>query len=301
MGGIPNDNNGLEATNGTQKDDVNFERYGMTQFLPRFAGNLQSKELGWLQHQSCEDLSMAGCMKQLGKSNTKVNVWDQKAFTAAHDMYETYKLEQHGPFGCMIQRTDLNGLKVIDIPSRRVLTLLLGKYRVADDPKSLNLALCHTGNCRGGGHCKEGCKDSWHCMYVKLINSSALPALPQGNFTFDLYMDYVLSFHTLTPIEDVVFVGRLINRLSTSGMQLDLSLIQSSDNKLDVERMKKWGFCSCNCPIYLHYLWCVHVCADGLVKKLILKFPRAYTVKRLGADTDGRTCKALRGGALGYQ
>eukprot|EP00964_Phaeocystis_antarctica_P077094 scaffold47767_cov38-Phaeocystis_antarctica.AAC.1 len=27
-----------------------------------------------------------------------------------------------------------------------------------------NLALCHTGNCRGGGHCKEGCEDSWHCM-----------------------------------------------------------------------------------------------------------------------------------------
>ena len=37
MGGIPNDNNGLEATNGTQKGDVDFERYGMTQFIPRYA------------------------------------------------------------------------------------------------------------------------------------------------------------------------------------------------------------------------------------------------------------------------
>ena len=265
---------------------------------------MESKELGWLHHQSAEDLNMAGDMTKLGKSNTKVNVWDQKAFTAAHELFETYKLEQHGPFGCMIHRTDLNGLKVIDIPSRRVLTLLLGKHSVADDPKALSLALCHTGNCRGGSRCRDGrdgCEDSWHCMYVKLINSSALPALPQGTFTFDLYMDYVSSFHTLTPIVDVIFVGRLINRLLNSDMRLDLSLIQSSDGELDVERMKKWGFCSCNCPIYLHYLWCAHVCADGLVKKLILKFPRGYTVKRLGAETDGRTCKALRGGALGYQ
>ena len=82
-----------------------------------------------------------------------------------------------------------------------------------------------------------------------------------------------------------------------------LSLIQSggADSELDIERLKKWGFCSCNCRIYLHYLWCVHVCTDGLVKKLILKFPKAYSVKRLGVEMDGRACKALRGGALGYQ
>lgn len=304
MGGVPNDNNGLEGTNGTQKDDQNFERFGMTQFIPKFAlGNPQRGELGWLYHQSAEDLSMSADMKELGRSNKNVNVWDQKAFNASWEMWETFKDDKHGPFGCRIERTDSAGLKVIDIPSQRILTLLLGKnHRVPDETNAIKLALCHTGSCRGGVSC-AGCEDSWHSVYVELMQASTLPQLLNGNFSFDLYMDYVTSFHTLTPIIDVIFVGRLIDRLLASGMQLNVSLVKSggTSGALDVEKMKKKGFCSCNCRVYLHYLWCVHVCTDALVKGLIVKFPPTYTVRQLGVDHNGRTSKALRGGCLGYQ
>ena len=49
FGGLANDNNGLESFNNVQKEDQNFERYGITQFGPKFRlpnPNLAQTHLG---------------------------------------------------------------------------------------------------------------------------------------------------------------------------------------------------------------------------------------------------------------
>lgn len=115
-----------------------------------------------------------------------------------------------------------------------------------------------------------------------------------------MYCDYVTSFHTLTPIVDVVYTERLIERLRAALMTLDTSRILSS-GKVDAEKLKKNGFCSCNCTVFLKDLWCEHVLFHAMVTKLVKKFPPRYAPKRMGPPTAGRPLNVVRGGALGYQ
>ena len=86
-------------------------------------------------------------------------------------------------------------------------------------------------------------------------------------------------------------------------MKLDLRSITTPEKNLDVEKMKKLGFVSCNCPGYLMDGWCWHATVDGLLKKLIVKFPSSFRPERLqrGRANGGRAPYAVRGGALGRQ
>ena len=68
-GGIPNDNNGLEATNGTQKRENHFERYAVTTFVSKFPA--------YLQNVSAEDTGMALTMSF---TNESVDTWNTNFF-----------------------------------------------------------------------------------------------------------------------------------------------------------------------------------------------------------------------------
>jgi len=141
-------------------------------------------------------------------------------------------------------------------------------------------------------------------LYSALAEGDSLPTEHQ-RFDFDLFMDMSTAFYTLTPIVDMDFVKPLIKRLEASKMTLDLKKICSGagtqGRMLDVTKMEEFGFVSCNCSTYQHYLWCPHVTVDAMVKKLIKKFPPAFRPERLGSRRDGRIPKAARGGALGHQ
>ena len=62
----------------------------------------------------------------------------------------------------------MDDLSIMDIPSRKVLGLLIDKERIKDTPESLKLALAHVGRCKGSTSGCEGCKTGWLEVYRKL-------------------------------------------------------------------------------------------------------------------------------------
>ena len=122
-------------------------------------------------------------------------------------------------------------------------------------------------------------------------------------FDFDLLMDYTTAFHTLTPITDVIYTRRLMERLTASGCTLNIRHIRTSptDDSLDASKLASRGFAHCNCGCYLHYSWCTHACVHAMVvTKVLTKVPAVYDPVRLAARAPGRNSNSIRGGALGY-
>jgi len=248
FGGIPNDNNALEGTNSAQKHDYSFNRMGLTTFLQ------PDHFPTWLSNQSKEDLHF--CSK-MDLTNDPLPVWNGMFFQTVQDQFER-ALENSGFFAVRFARqspTD-SSITWLDIPSRRIVDLLLKEYRIRDEVDAMKLAISHTGRCRGAKDKCSMCPDSWLASYRNLQSLETLPA--QHGLDFATYMDLASCCHTLRPIVDVAFVEKLIFRLLASGMELDLTLLQTQGS-LDVEKLKKFGFVSCSCPTYLKDLWCIHV------------------------------------------
>ena len=97
-----------------------------------------------------------------------------------------------------------------------------------------------------------------------------------------------------------MYTEHLIDRLKAAQMTLDTSKITTS-GRLDREKLKKHGFCSCNCTVFIKDLWCEHVLFHAMITKLVTKFPPSYAPKRIGPPANGRPLNVVRGGALGYQ
>ena len=289
LGGLPNDNNGLEGTNSAQKSDLKFERYGLTQFLPKFTT--------FLFNTSCDDVGMS---LKMDLQNTAGDVWNMEMFKLALAQRDAFH-DGGGVFSCRfsVLDPDDSSIKWIIIPSRRVLALLKDQHHVPDDPKSIKKALSHTGKC--SGNCVDRlCPGSWFAHYWNLSQASAL-GHPLPRYNFDNYIDFSSSFRTLKPITNVVYVRHLIDRLQASQVTLDLTLIQT-DGVLDVEKLKEKGFASCNCPDYLKDLWCWHTTTYSLLKKLITQIPAVFQPRRIlnQPPQKGRTARAVYGGALGW-
>ena len=202
---------------------------------------------------------------------------------------------------------------VLDIPSRRVLALLLDEHKIKNELSNLEHALHHVGNCKGEARTKrgtsdpcDGCKESWYETYVSLMEATSVKDL-DFTFSFPLLMDYGKSFHTLTPITCVTFTTRLIERLEASKCTLDLTRIQTSATDRTIDATKLTGgaegnaFVHCNCPAYLHYSWCDHACLHArCVSKILARIPQQFDPKRLATKRKGRIANAKAGGALGY-
>lgn len=118
--------------------------------------------------------------------------------------------------------------------------------------------------------------------------------------TFDLYMSYAQGFRTLTPITDVTYTARLMDRLVAAGMTLDPSPIQTNGS-IDPEKLKTKGFRSCNCPIFMKDLWCWHVLVCAQVCHLVKRYPVRFHPSKIAPASIGRIANASKGGALGYQ
>ena len=306
-GGLPNDNQGLEAINGVQKIDNNFVRTTPTTFLVSF--------VPWLTDRSAEDRDFAASMDY---SNKSVDTWNTAFFKECVEQF--YSLQQNSGFFSVRWPRRLAGppeagqletLQVLDIPSRRIVAYLTEELpahqRVkSNDSASLKKALMHTHPCTG--RACTGCTDSWYSTYLALYNSGAV--LPTGmQLDFDLFIDFATAFHTLTPMMDHVRVHALIRRLEASNMVLDLTKLGSTYDvdsnavqtiRLDDAIMKRSGFTTCNCGPFLHTNWCLHVCVDAMVKGLISKLPRNFRVEIITSWRAGRVPHALVGGARGY-
>lgn len=299
-GGLPNDNNGLESINAVQKIDVNFGRKGVHAFTAQFPQ--------WLSDRSAEDLSMAASMDY---SNVSVDTWNTDFFKEAVAQYQAFA-EKKGFFSVRFLRM-VDGLQVMDIPSRRIVTLLTEEYPPSqrikkDDPLALKLALAHVHPCRATS-CSE-CSDSWHSQYVALSQpGSDMPSDISG-LDFDLYIDLATCFHTLTPMLCKQRTLTLARRLTKSKMVLDfakLGQVQGSPDAdgwpeltLDETSMKQTGFVLCNCGPFLHTNWCIHVCVDGMVKGLIKKLPPVFRCEVITSWRTGRINNASAGGARGF-
>ena len=120
---------------------------------------------------------------------------------------------------------------------------------------------------------------------------------------FELYIDFATAFHTLTPITNVIFVERLIDRLCADQMVLNVDSICTSGvvDGAKLRDPKCNGFVSCNCPTYLKDLWCEHVLMYALVKGVVVNVPPKYRAERIGPAHNGRNPMAVRGGALGWK
>ena len=104
-GGLPNDNQGLEAENGVQKADMDFKRYTPTTFCSNFPG--------WLANKSADDNSFASHMDY---SNKVLDSWNTAFFQEAVEQY--YALAQgQGFLSAKFFRRLNDGVQVIDIPS----------------------------------------------------------------------------------------------------------------------------------------------------------------------------------------
>jgi hypothetical protein len=143
-------------------------------------------------------------------------------------------------------------------------------------------------------------------MACKPTDDEALPDELDDLMEFDLLMDWLCSFHMLVPMLDSKRVTAFVHRLQASKMTLNLNVICSSVNKdngtfvLDVEKMKTRGFVTCNCTAFLHTNWCIHVCVDAMIKKLITRLPPTFRDERIGKWKAGRHAQAMPGGARGF-
>ena len=270
MGGTPNDNNGLEGCNGHQKQAFGHERFSLGGFIRN-----QHK---WLSDESAEDVAMS---VDMGFARAK-GVWDTDFFESVVNELDKFE-KKEGFFNARFTR-QVGDLTVTDIPSRRIITVLteqMGMNNVKkDDVAKLKLALTHSQPCNGR-NC-DMCEDSWLHTYRELSVATLLDngMLPDHlEMEFDVLTDFLTAFHTLKPISDKIYVTNLINRLRESKMGLNLNKICSSQDppnhtfELDDTKMRKFGFCSCNCGTYLHKMWCLHVTVDAMLKGLITTIP----------------------------
>ena len=291
IGGLPTDNQGLEGKNGSQKQSALFKRQGLTQFTPDF--------VEWLTNESLEDTSMGMAMP---KGRYGEEVWTSAFFDSV--TVELGRRQQGtGIFVCAFDRTDGDNQPtgVTDIASRRLITLLTGPaYKVRDEKEALRKALTKS---------QRAANPSWLDTYRKVITCTAEDA-PDLGLSFDELIDYSSAFHALTPITDAVFTARLAERLVRSGMVLDLCSIlcdgqahgTSGDieaSSFDLGKLAKYGFRSCTCKTFTHYLWCIHSCGDAKLRKLIKSWPATLDPTRLGDRRTGAIPNAVRGGALG--
>ena len=279
------------GSSGSQKQSALFKRQGLTQFTPDF--------VEWLTNESLEDTSMGMAMPR-GRYGEEV--WTSAFFDSVKVELDR-RQQGTGIFVCAFDRTDGNNQPtgVTDIASRRLITLLIGPaYKVRDEKEALRKALTKS---------QRAANPSWLDTYRKVITCTAEDA-PDLGLSFDELIDYSSAFHALTPITNAVFTARLAERLVRSGMVLDLCSIlcdgqahgTSGDieaSSFDLGKLAKYGFRSCTCKTFPHYLWCIHSCGDAKLRKLIKSWPATLDPTRLGDRRTGAIPNAVRGGALG--
>ena len=299
-GGLPCDQQGLEAKNGAQKADGHWKRKGLTQFLPDF--------VKWLNSESLEDLAFG---TEMPKGRHGTDMWDINFFDQVHQELQRRK-DGTGIFVCTFD--DPEDLQVMWITSRRLITTLQAHpYRIKDEKAPLRSALTTAKN--------AATSLSWLAAHQLIAKSATLAEATQNQkldkLHFDMLMDYATSFFALTNIVDALYTARLAERLLRAGAVLNLKKICKEDDMpptgsleispthIDVAKLKSTsgeqatGFVSCLCNTYTHYHFCIHVCGVAKLRGVIKKFP--VNMDRLGDRSAGALPSIVRGGALGRQ
>ena len=139
---------------------------------------------------------------------------------------------------------------------------------------------------------------SWLSVFQSLLKKPR-ETVEQHKMSFDDLIGWFKDFHILTPIRDAIYVHSLVARLVGSGAKVDIEKVESSLQDSSSDECFK----SCSCHVFLHYAWCVHVCADAISNELITHIPKTLSSQPTAPQPQpsGRPKKAKRGGALQKQ
>lgn len=190
-GGLPNDNNGLEATNSAMKQSLNFQRFTLTTFIPKMRdfvteASMEDQPMAMVMHGEHGLRSRAKPPAQDGQHRGKeLHVWDSISFKTAHDQHELYGVGG-GVFACHVQYTlragKQAGTTVLVIPSRRILQLLKDQYKIVT-VEGVKHALLHTQPCKGPKAkppC-SCCRGSWLDTYLTLYTGDTPIVWPESD------------------------------------------------------------------------------------------------------------------------